>query len=178
MPIRVKPVQTLNPCVLDLESIRGICELVQTHFLHFSLTAQDGIWEAYGYASIPEFLEAISQREKLDSFSVEASSLLADEPTYVSNTLSLTFSQTTAEVRCVVPPEYVGWYEHLIFTSIKNCLKPPGLLQRLMYVGKLPSYSSIGFFGSALTHPYDVPISYCRIIIKKKAQTLPWRTSR
>jgi hypothetical protein len=72
MPIRIKPVHDLGPCQLDLESIKGICDLVEQNFNDASFSAEDGVWEVYD-ARKNELISAISLRETLDSFTVKAS---------------------------------------------------------------------------------------------------------
>jgi hypothetical protein len=71
MPLRIKPIHKLKPCLLDLNSIKSICELVQMHYPELLLFAQDKFWEIYDERELSSFLKVISEREKLDSFSVE-----------------------------------------------------------------------------------------------------------
>ena len=71
MPIRIKPVHDFGPCVLTLESIRGIIELVERDFSSAVYSAIDGIWEVFDDPK-ESLLKAISQRQTLDSFNVKA----------------------------------------------------------------------------------------------------------
>lgn len=66
MPIRIKPIHDLKPCLLDIDGIKAIAERVCREFPSASYAAVDGAWEIYDETK-DTFLEAIYQREKLDS---------------------------------------------------------------------------------------------------------------
>lgn len=71
MPVRIKPVHDLGPCILTLESIKGICTLMDKEFGDVSFTAEDDIWTVYNEPS-GAFLPTIVGRDKLDTFIAEA----------------------------------------------------------------------------------------------------------
>ena len=55
MPIRIKPIHQLEPCVLDFNSIKNICKLVEKHFPRVTFFAQEGFWEIYNERSLELF---------------------------------------------------------------------------------------------------------------------------
>jgi hypothetical protein len=59
MPVRIKPVHILKPCVIDMVSIKGICKLVDDSFNQARYAAEDGVWEVFDETS-EKFLAAIS----------------------------------------------------------------------------------------------------------------------
>ena len=70
MPIKIKPVRDLGPCTLDLDGIKGICSLLDKEFKDVRYIAEDDIWSVFD-EPCHTFIEAISQREKLDGFTAE-----------------------------------------------------------------------------------------------------------
>jgi hypothetical protein len=64
MPVRIKPVRDLGKCTLSLESIKGICDLMEKEFGEVSFSAEDGVWEVFN-ESKSTFLQLIADRDKL-----------------------------------------------------------------------------------------------------------------
>jgi len=130
MPIRIKPVYDLGPCVLDLESIQGICALVDQNFGDSSYSGEDDVWEVYD-EDAQGFIAAISAREALDTFMVDASNATETATeTNVSNTVSsrpgkairLIFDKYQASVKFSGPPDQEHWFEHFLI-DLKKCLR-------------------------------------------------------
>lgn len=71
MPVRIKPIQDLGPCILTLQSIKGICTIMEKEFGNVAFTAEDDIWIVYNEPSVA-FLSTIEKRDKLDTFIAEA----------------------------------------------------------------------------------------------------------
>lgn len=159
MPIRIKPDFDLGPCILNLESIKGIVALVHKDFPSASYSAHDGIWEIYQEPN-NALLDAISQKERLDSFVINA------EDTSQARRLEIVFDDTQARVSLIAAPGDYNWFEHFIIDLKKHILRP-SLFQSVsrgnrVYIG-LPSLLLFGGF--------DVPVGrapYCRIILRAK----------
>lgn len=71
MPVRITPKIELDPCRLDFDSIKNICELVEREFVTASSKATDHVWEIYDEPK-DSFLSEVRQREWLDSFIIVA----------------------------------------------------------------------------------------------------------
>lgn len=133
MPIRIKPVYDLGPCVLDLEGIKEICALVHQHFNQACFSAESGIWEVYNEPS-HEFIEAISPHQTLDSFVVKAENRIQEGNTSGEQTnriIEMVFDRTQATVKFSGPFEQENWFEHFLIDTRKH-LRRPDLRQRLL----------------------------------------------
>jgi hypothetical protein len=138
MPIRIKPVHDLKPCLLDLDSIKGICALVEQNFNRVSFSAEDGVWEVFDEGS-NGLVSAVSLRETLDSFTVKAESIVrevmksgvileAGEP---EKTIEIIFNRREATVKFTGPHDVENWFEHFMI-DLKKHLRPPRFRQRLI----------------------------------------------
>ncbi len=129
MPIRIKPLQKLDPCILTLESLQKITALIESSFPNASDTiafsASDDIWEIYGERR-DSFLNAISGRQKLDSFTIEVKSQGAVEQ------LDIVFDAKEAKVLCIANPQQANWFEHFMI-DLKKCLLPSSFAQLLVH---------------------------------------------
>lgn len=141
MPIRVKPVHDLGPCLLDMESIKGICALVDKTFHYALYSATDGAWELYDEESAG-LLAAIVGRTKLDSLTITAPSAKArgihhdiavhtgiQIPAFDDKRkVTLDFSSGNASVVFEVSPDEVDWVDHFML-DLKRHLRKPKIWQ-------------------------------------------------
>ncbi len=161
MPIRIKPSHDLGPCVLTLESIRKIISLIEKDFPVASCSASDRVWEVYDEPSAP-FFKAISQRETLDSFRVEAKSEFEDVR------LELVFSEDEAKVTCIAKPEDDHWLEHFLI-DLKNSILRPYYKQLIVHkFGKGEIYFRLPFILMPFDTSTAVSTPYCKIIIRQR----------
>lgn len=162
MPIRIKPSHDLGPCILTLDSIKKIIGIVEKDFPAVICSASDKVWEIYHEVSGP-FLNAISQRETLDSFRIEAQTEFEDVR------IKLVFNEDKAKVTCVAKPEDEHWFEHFLI-DIKNSILPPYYKQLFIHkYGKGEISFKIPFVFLPLIDTRVVGSTpYCRIIIRQK----------
>src|ERR1041385_2803234 len=122
MPIRLKPV------VLDLEGIKGICDLVEQNFDSSKFSAEDGVWEVFNETK-DKFISAISPREKLDSFTVKAKNILREEimiqgemlqEESADKVIRIRFDKDQAKVKFTGLHELENWFEHFIIDLKKQ----------------------------------------------------------
>jgi hypothetical protein len=174
MPIRIKPVQDLGRCLLNLESIKDICLLVERRFNISTYVAEDGYWEISG-EPMKKFVDTISNRERLDSFRIVAQCTTSisigssddddaaaiDEPALISvpdYEIELIFNQEKAELRFVGTIERQSDFEHFLY-DIKKHIYPATFSQRFSGL-RIP----LGIGGII----FRFPQRYCHIIIKQK----------
>lgn len=161
MPIRIKPSHDLGPCILTLDSIKNIAALVERDFTEVNYSASDKVWEIYD-EPVRTFLDAISKRETLDSFRLQATS---DRK---SLSLRLVFNEEEATVTCEAPPEEGNWFEHFLIDLNKFILSP---YYRQLIVHKF-GRREIYFRLPLLFIPFDINVAsstpYSRIIIRQK----------
>lgn len=143
MPIRIKPVIDVGPCVLDLDSIKQICDLVTTELSDVRFSADDDTWEVYD-ATKDEFITAITPRERLDSFVIVASTAAQASSTgstsssgdtapstgTIERTVEITFNQYQATIKFTGGQQHERWFSHLV-TDVRSHLKAPRFQQRL-----------------------------------------------
>lgn len=168
MPIRIRPIYNLKPLVVNLEGIFEISALIEANFTHVLYSATDEIWEIYD-ESRSTFLEAISQREKLDSLKIFAK-LGDDNKTENKREMTLHFNEHKAEITLEALPRDQNWFSHFLI-DLKKHVKPGSFAQNLRSYGedfnKYNVYIAVvGFtlFPSTMTE--SVP--YCKIIIQNK----------
>jgi len=168
MPIRIKPLQKLDPCILTLESLQKITALIESSFPNASDTiafsASDDIWEIYDERR-DSFLNAISGRQKLDSFRVDVKSQGAVEQ------IEIVFDDKEAKVLCIADPQQANWFEHFMI-DLKKCLLPSSFVQFLAYVYGQREIT-FNFRLLFLTIPYNNPVPkisapYCKIVIQQR----------
>jgi len=168
MPTRIKPEHELGPCVLTLESIKGIAELIGTNFQTSLYSAHDGVWEVYDEPR-EKFLQEVEQRNTLDSFRVEA----RGEINCTQRQIDLKFNESEAVLICAAHPTQQNWFEHFLIDFNKYVL-PPTFSQKFAHSYLTPSSISLPFgaflalstFSVDLAFPGRVP--YCKIVIKKR----------
>jgi hypothetical protein len=167
MPIRIKPSHRLSPCVLTLESIKKITELVDQRFSSevdlVSFSATDGLWEIYGEPR-ETFLQAISERSELDSFVVEV------ESEGSMDHLGLVFNEKEAKVTLVAAPQNENWFDHFLL-DLKKCLLPPSFAQIVVHVFGQQDFSfdiRLLLLASTINPLRMVSTPYCRIVIQQK----------
>jgi len=192
MPIRIKPIHKLEPCVLDFNSIKNICKLVEKHFPKVIFSAQEDFWEIYNERSLEIILEAISKRERLDLFGVEGAE-------YESGTKTFQFedNETQAESDAtknqnsisIIRGSGVIHGPDILIRSVKveftqyqatiHCEMPPDHLEWFEdFVFDLDKYlkpatlaQRMWILSNELPSPYKVSIPrsrYCQIVIKRK----------
>jgi hypothetical protein len=183
MPIRIKPVHDLKPCVLDLESIKEICSLVEQNFNEAIFSGEDGVWEVYNEGK-DNFISAISPRETLDSFTVEARNRVVVTKTYgntVLNTaeiekdINILFNKYQATVKFSGPHDLENWFEHFMF-DLKKHLRAPSFRQRLLAESGKGDYGPLGITipaGSMAAGIIKLGMSsgsarYCQIVLHKR----------
>lgn len=118
MPIRVKPVHDLGHCLLDLNSIKGICVLLSSTIAYASFSATDGVWEIYD-EDADGFLAAIANRNKLDSFYAKAPSPIPrlhpnPPPIDKGRQVQLLFDKEQARAVFEVAPDEIDWVRHFM----------------------------------------------------------------
>ena len=162
MPIRIKPEQELQPCLLTLESIQGITDLVTREFPQATYSAYDGSWEAYNETR-DGLLDAISGRDSLDSFVGQGEDGSSNEP----RKIEVTFNDREAKVNCVASPQHQNWFEHFMI-GLKKHVLPATFAQRWVGVPGEKSWFNVMlgtvFFGFS----YESRAPYCTITLRKK----------
>lgn len=175
MPIRIKPVHDLKPCVLDLESIQGICALIEGNFNRALFSAEDGAWEVFD-AGRGEFISAIELRETLDSFTIRANNILVQEfkgeagavrIEHVEKEINIIFDRHEATVKFTGPYEMENWFEHFII-DLKKHLRSPRLRQRLRADKDSNVYGSLGVAIAGIAVTELSGGRYCQIILKER----------
>jgi hypothetical protein len=179
MPIRIKPVHDLQPCQLDLESIKGLCDLVEQHFNDARFSAEEGVWEVYD-ARRDELISAISPRETLDSFTVNASNNEAihsgpNAVLFLEKEIKILFSRYQATVKFSGPHDLESWFEHFMI-DLKKCLRPPRLRQRVLAERGEGDYEPLGIAvvsSSAVSWIIKLGLKasstrYCHIVLHKR----------
>ena len=169
MPVRIKPVYDLGPCRLFLDGIKGISDRVERDFPNVRYGALDGAWEIYDEPR-QTFLDAISQRERLDEITIIAEK---EQPSPIS--LKIILGKKEANVYLVAAPELQDWFEHFLI-DLKKHLEKPDFAQLLAYTTSARN-KGIGWF-SAMVVVATVPGSfnttlkfssaYCKIIIHRR----------
>jgi hypothetical protein len=177
MPIRIKPVHDLKPCVLDLEGIKGICDLIMQNFNSAKFSAEDGVWEVFNETK-DKFISAITQREKLDSFTVKAKNILQDEVVIQGEMLQeesadkvirIRFDKHQAKVKFTGLHELENWFEHFII-DLRKQLRPPQFRQRLL-AGGVKGFvitASLTIAGLSVNDLIRAGGIYCQIILHKR----------
>jgi len=165
MPIRIKPVHDFGPCILTLESIQGIIELVERDFSSPKYSADDGIWQVFDDPK-DSFLVAISQRQTLDSFRVKAKVSKSGN----DKSVELVFDKDEARIECNANPDQNHWFEHFLI-DIKKHIRPPSFSQIAIYrgMGSREFYLRIPLLFIPLDTSVAVSTPYCKIVIRKKA---------
>lgn len=158
MPIRIKPVHNLGVCILDLDSIKKICELVEQNFVHSKFSAEDDIWEVYD-EDCNAFIAAIQNRETLDSFVVKAYDDNADS---LNKRISITFNKYQATVKFSGSYDQEHWFEHFLI-DLKKHLRPPEFRQYFLLPGSTDGN-------------YD-PIPPIAALSKVSIDSVPWFVS-
>ncbi len=167
MPIRIKPSHKLAPCILTLESIKKITELVGRDFSNdwdsVSFSASDGPWEIYDEPR-EAFLQAIAERSKLDSFIVEVKSEGSIDK------MGLVFNEMEAKVMLVADPQHENWFEHFM-VDLKKCLLPPSFAQLVGHVYGQQDFSfdiRLAFLAIPISPSLMISTPYCKIVIRQK----------
>lgn len=163
MPIRITPSLNLGPCVLTLEDIKNIADIVEKEFPQAIFSANDKIWQIYGEPKIP-FLDAIAHRDTLDTFGIGAKVDLRGK----SRDITILFNDKEASIKLAADPEDETWFEHLV-TDIKKHVRPPTFRQIVAYLSK---ESRLDVRLAFLAIPVDLSATlttpYCKIVIKQK----------
>lgn len=162
MPVRIKPIQELRPCVLTLEGIQEIIGFVDAEFDTVNFIATDGIWEIFDEPKA-DFLSEIEKKESLDSFILNAKSSQDDSE------LEIVFSESTAHIKFAAPAAKEKWYQRFLRDVDTTTLKAT-FAQTLVHKFDM---SDVYFRLSLLL--FAVPIRfnsayvpYCSIVIKKR----------
>ena len=163
MPIRIKPTHDLRPCVLTLESLRKIVELVDEDFPTAAYSANDNVWEIYEEPK-QSFLAAVSQRDTLDSFMVKAQTGVPGN----ERELQIVFDEDKATVSCMARPEHEHWFRHFLI-DLKECILSPSFMQLVVHrYGQGRLYLRLPL----LFVPFDISMAvstpYCKIVIHRK----------
>jgi len=175
MPIRIKPVHELRPCLLNLTSIEGLSALVKKEFPSATFSATDTIWEIYDEPSRDEFLKAISSREKLDTFIIKTppASIVSASQSHPKD-LELRFTESEAKILFNGNPDDENWFEHFLIDAKKYILSPT-FRQLLVY---LSTKNQLYLKLPLLIIPMDIEISaatpYSKIVIHQKAPNPFW----
>ncbi|HEY9907979.1 MAG TPA: hypothetical protein V6D18_10315 [Thermosynechococcaceae cyanobacterium] len=163
MPIRIKPIYRLAPCVLTFEDIQKIATLVDMEFPVATFSANDKIWEIYEETREP-FLTAISQRDVLDLLEIKANDNVSGD----AREVKIIFSGDEAKVTCMADPKHERWFEHFI-NDLERCIHPPTLLQLMTYNYR---YQNVISTALMVALPISVSLSrstpYCKIVIRQK----------
>ena len=167
MPIRIKPSYKLPPCVLTLESIEKIAELVNRDFSNnldmISFSASDGVWEIYD-EPCATFMRTIASRTKLDSFIVEINSQSSVDQ------MRLIFNEKEAEVTLVADLQNENWFEHFVI-DLKKFLLPPSFTQLIVHVYGQQDFSfdiRLVFLAIPINPSLMISTPYCKIVIRQK----------
>jgi len=167
MPIRIKPLHKLGPCILTLESLQKITELVSREFSNdwdsVTFSASDGIWEIYGEPRA-SFLQAIAGRSKLDSFTIEVKSEGSIDK------MGLVFNEREAKVTLIADPQHENWFEHFL-VDLKKCLLPPSFTQLVVHVYGQQDFSfdiRLAVFAIPINPSLKISTPYCKIVIRQK----------
>jgi hypothetical protein len=167
MPVRIKPIYDLKPCILNLASIQGIISLVGNNFSITKYSASDGIWEIYD-ESCDHFKDAISERQTLDSFVVKAVEEFAEEFSEDSKELEIIFNENEAKVVLNAHPKHEDWFEHFLI-DLKKHLLEPSFSQVVAHENNMRPelYLRVLFIRAPLSFAiFQAP--YCKIVIQKK----------
>ncbi len=165
MPVRIKPIQKLKPCILTLTSIENISNLVIRNFESITFAANDGVWEIYDEGDKENFFKYISDRAKLDSFVIKATDHNK------SRALEVVFNEKQAKIHFSASPDHENWFEHFII-DVKKYLLPPTFSQRLVYLYGQHDYEfEIPFVIKIPIGPYASSTPYCLIILHKKPRS-------
>lgn len=180
MPIRIKPVYDLGPCILDSASIQEMCALVGQSFNQAHYSAEDGIWEVFDEEA-QAFLSAISDRKTLDTFKVKAENEIGiGEDGYDLNrrSLEMIFDQKQATLRFSAPFAQENWFEHFLF-DLKKYIRPPKWQQLILAERGKGEDEPLPF--TAVTRPFtgglvefltlsairSARVRYCYIILRR-----------
>ncbi len=163
MPIRIKPVTDLGPCILDLANIKCICSLIEMSFGSVSCSAEDGIWEIYD-ADVTQLISAISERAKLDALKIEAK--------VETRIITLVFDRYQATIKFSGPYELENWFEHFLI-DLRKCIGHPTLAQSMFAGRERGDYQPIGYPSLLLLQGMTTnaivaairAVPYCRIIL-------------
>lgn len=173
MPIRIKPSFSLPPCVLYLDGITGICELINLHFEESIYVATDGFWEVYD-ADAGELLSAIRSHKRLDSLRVSARGLKSGSPTHIFSDLdagvTIIFDDVQARVDFEGGIEHQHWLEHFLI-DLKKHLSAGTLYQRIFgsrTVRFEPGLSIPLFLRIYSGGSVTASTPYCRLVIHKQ----------
>lgn len=164
MPTRIKPVHDLGPCVLTLESIQSIIEILERDLPAARYSATDSAWEIYDEPG-QSFLDAISQRDTLDSFrvSTEIGVLSAG-----GRKIEMVFDENSARILCTARPEHEHWFEHFLI-DIKKQIRPPSFVQLAVHrFGHGAFYIRLPLLFLPLDTSMLVSTPYCKIVIRKR----------
>src|SRR5215212_6524048 len=156
MPIRIKPEHDLGPCVLTLESIQRIAELVERDCPWALYSANDQVCEIYDETK-ESFLSTISKRETLDSFTAYAETVEPDK------NVKIEFNEDKAKVTCEAQPEHEHWFEHFLI-DLKKCILPPSFRQVVVHkYGKGEFHLSLPFVFIPFSTRSIISTPYTRI---------------
>lgn len=167
MPIRIKPSLILSPCILTLESIQKITELISNEFPNTSdivnFSASDDVWEIYD-EPCTSFLKAITERSKLDSFKVEVKSVGS------IHNLLLLFNEKEANVSLEADSQQEHWFQHFLI-DLKKCILPPTFTQLAVHVYGQQNFSfgiRLAFFIIPVNPSLKISTPYTKIVIHQK----------
>lgn len=164
MPVRIKPVQNFSPCIITLDGLKGISELIEAEFTDITYSATDGIWEIYNETQ-EQFFDTIVNREELDSFNLKAESIEGME----KKSVELIFNESTAQVTFNASPNQERWFQHFL-TDLDKYLLRPSLAQLLVHTYENPDvYFRVPLvFLSVPIRLNNLAVPYCKIVIQKK----------
>lgn len=167
MPIRISPLHDLGPCMLNLDSMKNIAGLVERDFVSVTYIAQDNIWEIYDEPN-DSFIQEISQRETLDSFTVKASSGLDEK----IREIEIVFNEKEARVALTGNPENENWFEHFLI-DLRKFIHRPSLSQiAIRSFGKSDFYIRLPLLFVPVNPKLIISSPYSRIIIQMKPPNL------
>lgn len=193
MPIRIKPIHKLEPCVLDFNSIKNICNLVEKQFPRVTFFAQEGFWEIHNEKSLEVFLDALSKRETLDIFEVEGNEYESETETFqIGDDETKVGSDKTKDQasQSVIRGFGTIYGSDILIRSVKikftqhqatiHCEIPPEHLEWFehfmfdlkKHLKPATLAQRMWILGNELPSPYMVFIPrsrYCKIIIRQKA---------
>lgn len=165
MPVRVNPVQHFGPCILTLASLKGICDRVLVDFPSAKFNGTDGVWEIFD-EGMDVFIDEVSRRERLDSFTVKASN------SSKRSSLKIIFDGQIAQVTLQDGSDAMYWFEHFLI-DIRSHLLKPSLRQSLSrpmtgesanFEYSLPGLAMVPFF---LFGALSSTSRHCTIVIKE-----------
>jgi hypothetical protein len=171
VPERINPNYDLGPCLLDLTSLEEITDLVSKNFAISRFSAVDDTWEVYDERR-ERFLEAIADREGLQSFSAKAETGDDDRPSE-KRYLSMVFDEEEAKLSFVADPKQLHWFEHFMF-DLRKHIHPPQFVQRLAHAYRNKDVIAILLSAALVIPPTGgVPLAesnipYSRIVIREK----------